>query len=321
MDTAVVFETNNLSSGSAEKVVSGLERLFSYLASELVHVGELVVTHDGLTEPEQRRVRNAAGREVRFVALPLGTGYYAAKNHGFDATTARFVAFADSDCWPAHGWLQALFAPLLDGRATAVAGRTCYRDDTLGIAATTIDFMYFDSPLGESCTRNFYANNVAFERGVFERARFEAGQRFYRGDCQVLGLVLQKQGVKIAFEPKARTTHRFPDSMKDFVKLRMHRGADAVVLAPHLLETYLPGLPAKRLGRLGGAVTLAARWAFSVRALNHQEMTEVRGLRKARALGALTAISALDLVGALTTRAKAETVLSYHQDVDNLRAA
>jgi len=202
-----------------------------------------------------------------------------------------------------------------------VAGRTCYRDDTLGIAATTIDFMYFDSPLGESCTRNFYANNVAFEREVFKRAQFEAGARFYRGDCQVLGLVLQRMGVPVVFAPAARTTHRFPDTMKDFVKLRLHRGADAVALAPHLLETYLPALPTKKLGRLGGAVTLAARWAFSVRALNHQDMTPVRGLKKAKAIGALTAITALDLAGALTGKVNAATVLSYHRDVDGLRNA
>jgi hypothetical protein len=231
------------------------------------------------------------------------------------------VAFADSDCWPARGWLEALFAPLREGRAVVTAGRTCYRDDTLGIAATTIDFMYFDSPLGESCTRNFYANNVAFERGVFERARFEAGARFYRGDCQVLGLVLQEQGVKVQFVPQARTTHRFPDTMRDFVKLRLHRGADAVALAPHLFGAYFPGLPAKRLGRLAGVASLAARWAFSVGALNRQDMTPVRGLKKARALGAMTAISALDVFGALTSRARADTVLSYHQDVDGLREA
>jgi hypothetical protein len=317
-NTAVVFETNNLSNGRAEAVVQGLERLFRHLGEELARVDEVVVTHDGLDGFEQARVIEAAGRDVKFAALPLKTGYYAAKNVGFDATTARFVAFADSDCWPVQGWLEALFAPLLAGTATVAAGRTCYRDDTLGAAATTIDFMYFDSPLGESCTRNFYANNVAFERQVFERARFEAGARFYRGDCQVLGLVLQEQGVKVLFVPRARTTHRFPDTMRDFVKLRMHRGADAVALAPHLFGAYFAGLPAKRLGRLAGVATLAARWAFSVGALNHQGMTPVRGLRKARALGAMTAISALDVFGALTTRAKADTVLSYHRDVDRL---
>jgi hypothetical protein len=320
-ETAVVFETNNLQSSDREAVTRGLEGLFGHLSAELAAVDEVVVTHEGLGAAERSRVEAAANRALRFIEVPEGTGYYAAKNLGFEATTARFVALADSDCWPAAGWVNALFEPLRAGRARAVAGRTCYRDDVLGIAATTIDFMYFESPLGDSCTRNFYANNVAFEREVFVQARFEAGKRFYRGDCQVMGLMLQALGVKVLFVPQARTTHRFPDSLRDFVRLRMRRGADAVALAPHLLEAYLPALPAKRLGRLGGAATLLARWAFSVRALNHQDMPEVRGARRASALAALTAVSALDLVGALATRPNPDTVLSYHRDVDGLRSA
>jgi hypothetical protein len=50
-------------------------------------------------------------------------------------------------------------------------------------------------------------------------------------------------------------------------------------------------------------------------------MTPVHGLRKARALGALTAITALDLAGALAGKVNSNTVLSYHQNVDGLRWA
>src|SRR5688572_12079954 len=102
METAVVFETNNLSTGSADAVVAGLERLFRHLGPELAAVDDVVVTHGGLDEVEQHRVSAAAGRAVKFVQLPLGAGYYAAKNAGLAATPARFVAFADSDCWPAR---------------------------------------------------------------------------------------------------------------------------------------------------------------------------------------------------------------------------
>jgi len=120
MDTAVIFETNNLSNGSAEAVVSGLERLFRHLAVELASVDDVVVTHDGLSDAEQHRVSEALGRDVKFVTLPLGTGYYAAKNVGFEATTARFVAFADSDCWPAAGVVGCAVCSAAEG---ARAGR------------------------------------------------------------------------------------------------------------------------------------------------------------------------------------------------------
>jgi glycosyltransferase involved in cell wall biosynthesis len=303
-------------------VTQGLERLLGHLAAQgtLAGLGELVVTHEGLTGAQCERIENAAQRPVTMVQVPSGTGYYQAKNLGFAATRAKFVAFADSDCWPAQGWLEALFQPLLAGEVGVTAGRTCYRSDELGIAATTIDFMYFDSPISERATRNFYANNVAFERRLFEQVRYQTSREFYRGDCQVMGLVLQRMGIEVRFVPAARTTHRFPDHTKELVELRLRRGADSTVLAKHLFKSYLTPLePLTRFRRLSGAIALGARWVFSVRSVNHQDMPEVHGLRRARVVGWLTAISALDLAGALFTRTGDREALSYHADVDRLR--
>jgi len=323
-ETALVLETNNLlgpSASPAAAVTEGLERLLGHLAAtrQLAGLDEVVITNQGLTAAQCERVETAAGRPLTMVQVPKGTGYYEAKNLGFAATRAKFVAFADSDCWPVEGWLEALFAPLLSSDAGVAAGRTCYRSDELGTAATTIDFMYFDSPLGAHCTRNFYANNVAFERKLFEQVQFQTSRTFYRGDCQVMGLVLQRMGIEVRFVPEARTTHRFPDSDRELVELRLRRGADATVLARHLFATYLPPLaPLTRFRRLSGALALGARWVFSVRSVNHQQMPEVHGLKRARVVGWLTAISALDLAGALLARTGDGAALSYHHDVDGL---
>jgi hypothetical protein len=179
--------------------------------------------------------------------------------------------------------------------------------------------MYFDSPLGAHCTRNFYANNVAFERKLFEQVQYQTSRQFYRGDCQVMGLVLQRMGIEVRFVPEARTTHRFPDTSKELIELRLRRGADATVLARHLFTTYLPPLkPLTRFRRLSGALALGARWVFSVGSVNHQQMPEVHGVKRLRVLGWLTAISAVDLFGALLARPGDTAALSYHHDVDGL---
>src|SRR6185503_11031836 len=114
------------------------------------------------------------------------------------------------------------------------AGRTTYRDDVLGTAATSIDFMYFPSALAEGCTRNFYANNVAFRREVFAAHGYRSDERIYRGHCQRLGLRLAKAGVPVRYVPRAHTVHRFPDRASELFKLRLLRGADTVEMAPHL---------------------------------------------------------------------------------------
>ena len=342
---SLVLETNNLHGEARSpdgrparresRITESLEELLVHLRRQTLPLSglrELVVTHDGLGPDDQARLERAAGRAIVFVKLAAGTGYYAAKNRGFEATTADVVVFGDGDCWPDPTWLEKITEPFDDEETAAVAGRTCYRGDLLGTAATTIDFMYFASPLGDGCTRNFYANNIAFRRATFERARYILDRAFYRGNCQVLGLELQARGVPVRFEPAARTTHRFPDSAKDFVRLRLLRGADAVELAPHLARAYLPK-PLAKLANLPGleAVVLGSRVLFSLRSINEQDMPDARGARFLACAGLTLGISALDTAGAamkrlglakLVSRGEdaGEVALGYHENVDALNS-
>ncbi len=296
---------------------------------------ELVITHEGAVADDDRVVlEGAAGRGIRFVELPAGTGYYEAKEVGFDATDSDVVVFADGDCWPDHRWLDALLQPFDDddaGDVKVVAGRTVYRSDVLGIAATTIDFMYFPSPFGKKASRNFYANNVAFRRPVFDRLRY-AADGFYRGNCQVAGMKLVENGVAVRFVAAARTVHRFPDSARELVQLRLLRGEDTVVLSGHLRDRALPERARwlMDLGAVSPALVLAGRFVCSVASVNHQDMPEVRGLKRVAVVGAIAGLTLIDAAGALrgssTKRAAAKqkhktTTLSYHADGDGLSAA
>lgn len=309
MTTALVLETNNLRGGasSADRVASSVERLLLHLAGQTLPLrclDEIVITHDGLEVRHERLLQEAAGAAIRFVRLPPDTGYYEAKNLGFDATTAEIVAFGDADCWPDPAWLERLFAPFADDPDTrVVAGRTTYRDDVLGIAATSIDFMYFASPLGEAATRNFYANNVAFRRDVFAARRYMPAEGIYRGHCQRL-------------------------------RLRLLRGADTVEMTPHLADAFLPRR-FRWLGRMGPLSplgVLAVRLGFSARAVGHQDTSEVHGLRRAACLAAVAGISASDAMGALARSVGRADLgvhdggfkrgaLSYHGDGDRLAPA
>src|SRR6185436_7344780 len=334
--TALVLETNNLGGGDADPatVERSLARLLARLRTQtrpLATLDDVIVVHAGIAPAAQERLRDAAGCAVRFVGIDAADDYYAAKDAGLAATNAEVVVFADADCWPEPDWLHALLEPFA-ARAdvAAVAGRTTYRDGIFGAAATAIDFMYFASPLGPACTRNFYANNVAFRRGVLEAAGFGA-HGFYRGSCQVLGLALQARGVPVHFAARAHTIHRLPDSFRDLVRLRLLRGADAVELAPHLARAYLPrgARWLARLGPLSGLAVLAVRCACSLIALRQQRFAAVRGVRWFAGAALVSAIHAADAAGAairglrlgLAPAARRARVLAYHADVDRLAAA
>lgn len=333
---ALILETNNLRGTDDPRiVVRSVARLLRHLRAQsrsIERLEEVVITHDGLDPASQNELEQAAGRSIRFEALPDGAGYYDAKNRGFDASTADIVVFADADCWPEPSWLEAITRPFFDPAVLIVAGRTTYRDDVLGAAATAIDFMYFPTPLGASCTRNFYANNVAFRRDVFSRFRYLPAEGIYRGHCQQLGFRLHAAGVPVRFVADARTVHRFPDSIREFVRLRLLRGADTVAIAPHLARSALPP-PFDALGTIPTAAPLsilAARVVFSALAIDHQDLARARGVRRAACVAGVLGISLIDAAGVFARStglsdlgvhdgALTRDRLGYHENVDGLR--
>jgi hypothetical protein len=330
--TALVLETNNLRGGAdLAKVAGSLGRLFEHLKGQslpLDRLAQVVVTHDGLPAQTCAELAHTSGLALQFVLIDASTGYYSAKNLGFAATEAArcdHVVFADADCIPAADWLEQLLLPLCSEQPPAVvAGRTSYSISLVGTALTTIDFMYFPSPLRAGATRNFYANNVVFRREVFAEHAYQALDGVYRAHCQVLGLNLQAAGVALHYAAAAHTEHRLPDSRGEALKLRWMRGQDSVGLTPYLLRAYLPARLQwlARSGPLAPLAILVARLGFSLRALNQQDLPPVRGLRRLGAMGLIVAFSAVDMCGALARglglntlgRGDADTqALSYHK--------
>ena len=317
---SLVLETHNLEGGDGD-IAGGLERVLARLAEQtykLPHLADFVITHRGVDAAGRKRCEAIAGVPIRWLELGDDVGYYDAKTRGFDAAKGEVVVFADADCWPDPDWLEAILAPFADQAVRAVAGRTTYRRDLLGTAASTIDFMYFPSTFGKGYTRNFYANNIAFRREVFETRRF-GEHEMYRGHCAVLGIDLHNAKIPIVFAPAARTIHRFPDSMRELVKLRLMRGRDTYELTPVLGRSLSNSLKLPRVGPVVPLAVLGVRFGFSLSSINKQQMPVARGLKWLAVAGATAAISAVDAVGALAgglrlMDAKPEAALSYHGD-------
>jgi len=326
MKHSLVLETHNLEGGDGD-IASGLERVLARLASQtypLDKLADFVITHRGVDAKGRAKCDEIAGVKIHWLELGDDVGYYEAKNRGFDVAKGDVVVLADADCWPDPDWLEAMLAPFADASVRAVAGRTTYRRDLLGTAASTIDFMYFPSPHGAGFTRNFYANNVAFRRDVFDKHRF-GEHEMYRGHCAVLGLDLHNARIPIHFVPAARTIHRFPDSLKELVQLRLMRGRDTYELTPELGRSLSSSLKLPRLGPVVPLAVLGIRFGFSLRSINRQQMPIARGLKKLAVAGAVAAISAVDAVGALAgglrlMAAKPEAALSYHGEDQKIAA-
>jgi GT2 family glycosyltransferase len=127
---------------------------------------------------------------------------------------APIVAFTDSDCAPADGWLEQLLAPFDDPRVGAVGG--CERDDPADPAIARAVHFAMTSPIttgrvrggrgpraGAYRPRSF---NMAVRRDAFLRAGGFADA--YYGEDIDLGLRLDRLGFVSVFAPGSRVHHR-----------------------------------------------------------------------------------------------------------------
>ena len=182
---------------------------------------EIVVVDDGSTDGTGETLsamwRSPSGdwrpgRSVIRNEFPLGPGR--ARNLGVERARAPIVAFTDSDCTPAAGWLEELLAPFDDPRVGAVGGRES--DDPEDPAMARAVHFAMTSPLttgrvrggrgrsaGRYRPRSF---NMAVRRDVFLRAGGFADA--YYGEDIDLSLRIDRLGFISVFAPESRVHHR-----------------------------------------------------------------------------------------------------------------
>lgn len=257
-----------------------LAKLVATLAPDLGDT-ELVITYAGR--------RPAIEHAITWVELPADASYYDHKNAGFDASRGDIVAFIDGDCEPQPGWLAALSVPIERGAARVVAGATSYPGE-LAALANQLDFPYFAHRPGT--VRNFFANNVAFARDVFAAYRYPRIAPMFHGQCQVLGLQLLAAGIAIHFAPDARVVHAWPDTVADWLEVRLLRGADTASLLPYVVAHYAPSA-SPLVARLGRVPALAV---IALRALDGA-WTALRSGPVARGLALVAGVTVVDAIG------------------------
>jgi len=293
-----VAETWNI--GGAPSLLAEQSARLAPRRAELA--SDVVITHAGIAANVRDQLAATIEIPVRWVERSTDAGYYEHKNAGFDASTGDLVAFIDGDCAPSPGWLEALLAPFETG-AQVVAGATSYAGE-LAPLANELDFPYFDgaephrrfsatSQAPSPTVRNFFANNVAFTRDAFASRRYPTLTPMFHGQCQVLALRLLEDGVPIVYAPDARVTHAWPDSVTEWLQVRLLRGADTTQLLPHVVGTYAPAAraPISRLGPLPALAILGMRAVTAtISALRHGPTL--------RGLALVAGVTAIDALGA-----------------------
>lgn len=258
---------------------------------------EVLVVDDGSTDGTADRVEQTKGRRafpVRLLRQEVATGPAGARNCGWRATDAPFVAFTDDDCMPASTWLGELTKLLESAGADFVAGPTTYPEDQADRRSTFAHWMEDDGHSGHYSTSNvMYRRAVlealgGFDEGSFRYRRSGRAARCINGEDTDLAWRAIEAGFDPGFAPAAVVHHEvFPASwrnhlrdiprleglvllMKKHPQLRAHFGRrviyrteDAAALAVIASTAGIGSRRLRPLAMLGAAVTAAVYvWMF-----------------------------------------------------------
>ncbi|HET6812343.1 MAG TPA: glycosyltransferase [Acidimicrobiales bacterium] len=206
-----------------------LGRLVAALEAQTWPDLEIVIVDDGSTDgtwDELGRLAAAVTRPVRVLREDRAGGPARARNRGWREARGSIVAFTDDDCVPAPGWVEALVAPIVAGRAELAQGVTePPREQWEGSGPFARTMWVLDED-------GFYATcNMAYRRDVLEEARgFD--ERFGRpfGEDTDLAWRAIEAGARTAFVDDAVVYHEvWPSSWPAHVRDRVRR--EAIVLA------------------------------------------------------------------------------------------
>jgi hypothetical protein len=174
-----------------------------------------------------------AGQDVLHVRLEAAPGleYYGMKNHGATIATGDVVVFLDSDVIPQPLWLERLLGAFDDPAVQVVGGNTFIEPLSVYTRALAAGWFFpFQAPEARVVvSKYFFANNVAFDRGVLAAHPFRpvAGQS--RGACTRLAADLTRQGIQPRLHKGAQVSHPPPNGVRHFFVRALAHGRDEVI--------------------------------------------------------------------------------------------
>lgn len=146
------------------------------------------------------------------------------RNVGVRAAKGEVIAFADAGGVPAPDWLDQVTAPVREGRATSVCGRTYSLDPSPYTASPELAD-------GAPVFRTF-TNNMAFRREVFD-ALGGFDERFADGEDCDFGWRAEDAGFGFVHASGARMGMDWGDQTRNLRRAKLYGLADARLLSSH----------------------------------------------------------------------------------------
>jgi len=225
MSVSVVIETVNARTVTNAPLADALEPTMTALARQSVAPDEIIVVIDDAVDASTVDAIRARYPYAKLASSGAQSNYFVAKNAGTAVAGGDIVAFIDSDCDAGSDWLEMLLARFTPD-AGGVAGRARYVGGSFAARTLSVPDFALVHDEGSGASTGMHLNNVAFRRDVLLRHPLDARVRRH-GACYLLFNELRAAGVRIVYEPRARTMHGFPGA-RTMLRQEFQRGYDAV---------------------------------------------------------------------------------------------
>jgi len=238
MLVSIIIEWENVLLSEMKRCTTMLQELHAQAVSLKLPI-EIIV----LSNPEQvstETVKSIVNENIQLdVVNPVvvrfeeavGCHYYELKNYGAGLANGDIIVFIDTDVIPENGWLYELTGPIIEHSDVNVVAGNTYIDpvDIMGKAFALGWFfpMRETKPSIDKYGKEFFANNVAFRKTLFEKYPFPPmPSGMTRGACEMLAEKLIEQNIPIWINNAAQTSHPAPRGWRHFSARALANGRD-----------------------------------------------------------------------------------------------
>lgn len=174
---------------------------------------EVIIVNDGGDDEPRKFIKEFKKLGIKYI-YQKHSQQGVARNKGIDISRGDYIIFIGDDILPSPEWLENIDKTTLERENEGVLGLTLWHPDI-----NPNEFMKYLAPNGpqfnygiiknkDDCGWGFFwTSNICVPRKFLEKERFD--ENFVGWGCEdlELGYRLQKNGLKICFNPKAIAYH------------------------------------------------------------------------------------------------------------------
>lgn len=225
---------------------------------DLEKVEVIVIDDYSPVNPEQEILNLDTKYRLRFFRGSKNIGQGQIRNQGVKLAEGKYLFFLGDDTIPKENLIAQHMDIHKRHNGIAVLGKVLWASELRNEFMDFIEkiqFHYHTIKDKDNVKLHFYTSNISLEKKWFENEEYSPKFRNYGLEDIELGYRLEKQGLRVIYNPEAIVYHFHPYSFEQFCLRMKNVGRSAVIFArlhPELKKKYIP--PFRIFFKIGSSI-------------------------------------------------------------------